>query len=96
VIPVLDIGKMEGAEMKVLFVLLMLVGVPATFGQTRQPQDCKRALTDPHFRIPAQISVGQGPVWGARTVVPLFSENGMNFYGLDRMKSQTGELECLA
>jgi len=36
------------------------------------------------------MSVNQGPGMGAHTVLPLFSENGMDFYGLDRMKSLTG------
>jgi len=75
--------------MKILLALLICALAPSAFGQT--PQTCRNTLLDPHFRVPTQISVGQGPAFGPRSVVPLFSENGMDFYGLDRVRSQTGE-----
>ncbi|MBW4028705.1 MAG: hypothetical protein HIU93_15120 [Acidobacteria bacterium] len=75
--------------MKVLPVILLSAFTSATFGQI--PQDCRRAVSVSDFRIPAQIRVGQGPALGARNVTRLFSENGMDFYGLGRMHSQTGE-----
>jgi hypothetical protein len=74
--------------MKTLLVILTMYIASTAFSQT--PQQCKQAFSDLHFRPPAQMSVNQGPGMGAHTVLPLFSENGMDFYGLDRMKSLTG------
>lgn len=75
--------------MKELLALLALLGAQTALCQT--PQLCKKALSDPHFRPPAQIQVNQGPGIGERTVLPLFSENGMDFYGLDRKKAPSGQ-----
>jgi hypothetical protein len=75
--------------MKELLALLALLG--AQTGLCQNPQLCKKTLLDPRFRPPAQIQVNQGPGIGERTVLPLFSENGMDFYGLDRKKAPSGQ-----
>jgi hypothetical protein len=75
--------------MKIHALALLLTVCPVAPCQTLE--QCEKSLLDTHYRTNDQIAVGRPGAWGMRTVVPLFSDGGIDFYGVDRIKSVTGQ-----
>ena len=62
------------------------------FGRSRTgAQECKKAVSDEHYRPPSEMAVGQERAYGSRLVSPLFSAVGIDFYALGRLRYPSGE-----
>ena len=79
----------KGDRLRILFTFFISCLASVALGQGAQ--ECKKAVSDEHYRPPSEMAVGQERAYGSRLVSPLFSAVGIDFYALGRLRYPSGE-----
>jgi hypothetical protein len=75
--------------MKVALAILAVFLNSIVFGQDLAA--CRQAIADPQYQVPASLAFGSRGFYQARSLVFLFSLDGLDFYGAERSKYLGGE-----
>jgi hypothetical protein len=71
--------------------LTVLTALLASGASGQNTALCRQAIEDPTFQMPGSLAFGQPTAVQARSLVLLFSQDGLDFYGAERSKDLTGK-----
>jgi hypothetical protein len=71
--------------------LAVLTALLASGASGQNSALCRQAIEDPNFQMPVSLAFGQPTAVQARSLVLLFSQDGLDFYGPERSKYLTGQ-----